>query len=222
TPSETPSRTVTRSGVRGKHLFESGLDPERVFVVGCEQAFGPPSWISRVGRATPGSGLLPGAVVRRNCHTRVVRYGGRNRTGRGARSSERARTEPAGARRERERAKRERERARERERERGKEARGMAAAMTTPRFEMEPAVTRTVRRAGPCSVARRGRRSSAATYWRRRAVAVAIGLAALVMAGKAGAALGGSPLAVPERRPATSPYVVQPGDSLWSIAAHFE
>jgi len=98
----------------------------------------------------------------------------------------------------------------------------MAAAMTTPRFEMEPAVTRTVRRAGPCSVARRGRRSSAATYWRRRAVAVAIGLAALVMAGKAGAALGGSPLAVPERRPATSPYVVQPGDSLWSIAAHFE
>src|SRR5262245_20558049 len=117
TPSETPSRTVTRSGVRGKHLFESGLDPERVFVVGCEQAFGPPSWISRVGRATPGSGLLPGAVVRRNCHTRVVRYGGRNRTGRGARSSERARTEPAGARRERERAKRERERARERERE---------------------------------------------------------------------------------------------------------
>src|SRR5262249_55749999 len=80
---------------------------------GCEQAFGPPSWISRVGRATPGSGLLPGAVVRRNCHTLVVRYGGRNRTGRGARSSERARTEPAGARREREGA-------REGERERKK------------------------------------------------------------------------------------------------------
>src|SRR5215471_15903342 len=116
TPSETPSRTVTRSGVRGKHLFESGLDPERVFVVGCEQAFGSPSWISRGGRATPGSGLLPGAVVRRNCHTLVVRYGGRNRTGRGARSSERARTEPAGARRERERA-------RESERERKKERR---------------------------------------------------------------------------------------------------
>jgi nucleoid-associated protein YgaU len=98
----------------------------------------------------------------------------------------------------------------------------MAAAMTTPRFEMEPAVTRTVRRVPPRPVARRGHRASAATYWRRRAVAVAVGLAALVMAGKAGAALGGSPLAVPERRPATTPYVVQPGDSLWSIAARLE
>jgi nucleoid-associated protein YgaU len=87
---------------------------------------------------------------------------------------------------------------------------------------MEPAVTRTVRRVPPRPVARRGHRASAATYWRRRAVAVAVGLAALVMAGKAGAALGGSPLAVPERRPATTPYVVQPGDSLWSIAARLE
>ena len=99
----------------------------------------------------------------------------------------------------------------------------MAAVMTTPRIEMEPAVTRTVRRVEPRSVARRGHRPSAATYWRRRVVAVAVGLAALAMAGKAGAALGGSPLAVPERRPAaTSQSVVQPGDSLWSIAARLE
>jgi hypothetical protein len=49
-----------------------------------------------------------------------------------------------------------------------------------------------------------------------------VGLAVLVMAGKAGAALGGSPLAVPERRPATSQSVVRPGDSLWSIAARLE
>jgi len=98
----------------------------------------------------------------------------------------------------------------------------MAAVVTTPRFEMEPAVTPTVRRVPPRPVARRGRRASAATYWRRRVVAVAVGLAALVVAGKAGAALGGSPLAVPERRPATTPYVVQPGDSLWSIAARLE
>jgi nucleoid-associated protein YgaU len=98
----------------------------------------------------------------------------------------------------------------------------MAAVMTTPRIELEPAVTRTVRRAAPRRVARRGHRSSAATYWRRRAVAVAVGLAALVMAGKAGAALGDSPLAVPERRPATPHHVVQPGDSLWSIAARLE
>ena len=99
----------------------------------------------------------------------------------------------------------------------------MAAVMTTPRIEMEPAVTRTVRRVEPRSVARRGHRPSAATYWCRRVVAIAVGLAALAMAGKAGAALGGSPLAVPERRPAaTSQSVVQPGDSLWSIAARLE
>jgi LysM repeat protein len=98
----------------------------------------------------------------------------------------------------------------------------MAAVMTTPRIELEPAGTRTVRRAAPRSVPRRGRRSSAATYWRRRAVAVTVGLAALVMAAKAGAALGDSPLAVPERRPATPHHVVQPGDSLWSIAARVD
>jgi len=33
--------------VRGKHLFGISLDPERPFVVGCEQAFGP----SRSGAA---------------------------------------------------------------------------------------------------------------------------------------------------------------------------
>ena len=98
----------------------------------------------------------------------------------------------------------------------------MAAAVITERFEMEPAVTRTVRRVAPRSVARRGHRASAATYWRRRVVAVAVGVAALVTVGKAGAALGDSPLAVPERRPAATPYVVQPGDSLWSIAARLE
>jgi hypothetical protein len=47
-------------------------------------------------------------------------------------------------------------------------------------------------------------------------------LASLAMAGKAGAALGGLPLAAPERHPAESRYVVQPGDSLWSIAEHFQ
>ena len=98
----------------------------------------------------------------------------------------------------------------------------MAAVVTTPRIDMEPAVTRTVRRAAPRSVARRGQRSSPATYWRRRAVAVAVGVAALVMAAKAGAALGDSPLAVPERRPATPNHVVRPGDSLWSIAARVD
>jgi nucleoid-associated protein YgaU len=98
----------------------------------------------------------------------------------------------------------------------------MAAVMTTPRIEPEPAVTPTARRVAPRSVARRGHRPSDATYWRRRVVAVAVGLAALVMAAKAGAALGGSPLAVPERRPAVTRHVVQPGNSLWSIAARLD
>jgi nucleoid-associated protein YgaU len=98
----------------------------------------------------------------------------------------------------------------------------MAAVMTTPRIELEPAVAPTARRVPPRPVARCGHRPSAATYWRRRVVAVAVGLAALVMAAKAGAALGGSPLAVPERRPAVTHHVVQPGDSLWSIAARLE
>ena len=98
----------------------------------------------------------------------------------------------------------------------------MAAVMTMPRLELEPAVTPTARRARPRPVARHGARPSAATFWRRRLVAGAVGLALLVMAGKAGAALGGSPLAVPERGPAVTRQVVQPGDSLWSIAERFE
>jgi nucleoid-associated protein YgaU len=98
----------------------------------------------------------------------------------------------------------------------------MAAVMTMPRLELEPAVEPTVRRVPSRPVARRGARPSAATFWRRRLVAGAVALAALVMAGKAGAALGGSPLAVPERAPAATRHVVRPGDSLWSIAERFE
>jgi Tfp pilus assembly protein FimV len=67
------------------------------------------------------------------------------------------------------------------------------------------------------------RQVSAATYRRRRVAAVVLGLAIMVVAGQAGGVIGDSPLAVPERRPAFAPvaatgYVVQPGDSLWSIA----
>jgi nucleoid-associated protein YgaU len=98
----------------------------------------------------------------------------------------------------------------------------MAAVMTMPRPELGPVATPTAPRAPSRPVARRGARPSAATFWRRRLIAGAVGLAVLVMAGKAGAALGGSPLAAPERRPAVTRHVVQPRDSLWSIAERLE
>src|SRR5947208_245964 len=112
TPSEAPGRTVTRSGVRGKHLFgkpldgntRSWLDPNRRSAHRVDL----PGWTE----PRRGAASLPGAVVRaqlserriraqeprRNCHTPVVRYGGGN-----------GRIE--------------------------KEARQMAAVMTTPRIE---------------------------------------------------------------------------------------
>jgi nucleoid-associated protein YgaU len=98
----------------------------------------------------------------------------------------------------------------------------MAAVMTEWRFEPRPAQKPTLRLVRPRPVARRGRRASTATFRRRRLVAGAVALAVLVMVGKAGAALGGSPLAVPERRPAATRHVVQPGDTLWSIAERLE
>jgi LysM domain len=98
----------------------------------------------------------------------------------------------------------------------------MAAVMTEWRFDPRPAQTPTLRLVRPRPVARRGRRASTATFWCRRLVAGAVGLAVLVMVGKAGVALGGSPLAVPERRPAVTRHVVQPGDTLWSIAERLE
>jgi hypothetical protein len=61
---------------------------------------------------------------------------------------------------------------------------------------------------------------SRAVYVRRRVAAVALGMALVVGMAQAGAALGGSTLAAPERRPASvRPHtIVRPGDSLWAIA----
>ena len=96
----------------------------------------------------------------------------------------------------------------------------MTAVTITTRLgpRVEPTIPPFVHRRPRC------RRASAATYWRRRAAAAALALAVVVVAGQAGSALGGSPLAAPERRPADAPvtYVVQPGDSLWSIARRLE
>jgi hypothetical protein len=62
---------------------------------------------------------------------------------------------------------------------------------------------------------------SRTTYWRRRAVVAVMVVALLFVMARAGAALGGSTPAAPERHPAQSSAVstvVQPGDSLWTVA----
>jgi hypothetical protein len=94
-------------------------------------------------------------------------------------------------------------------------------------FPASPATRRTP----PRAATPRGRRATPATYRRRRIAASVLALGIVVVMGQAGVALGGSPLAVPERRPTAAPalvesrapdgarlVVVRPGDTLWSIA----
>jgi hypothetical protein len=64
-------------------------------------------------------------------------------------------------------------------------------------------------------------RTSPATFRRRRIVFAVLALGVVVVTGQAGAALGGSSLAAPERRPsltASHAVVVRTGDTLWGIA----
>jgi hypothetical protein len=76
---------------------------------------------------------------------------------------------------------------------------------------------------GHAAVAAGSRRISRATYVRRRALVAALAVVLVLVMAQAGAALGGSSLAAPERRPASThaeakAVVVHDGDSLWSIA----
>ena len=93
------------------------------------------------------------------------------------------------------------------------------AAVTTYFGSDSPAYPAT-RRAVPRAAIARARRPSSAVYWRRRLAVVAMAVGLVVVAAQAGDALGGSPLAAPERRPTSSTLVevkARPGDSLWSI-----
>lgn len=58
----------------------------------------------------------------------------------------------------------------------------------------------------------------AAVYRRRRLLAAALGLGVVLSVARAGAALGGSSPAIPVRHPHVMTIVVEPGDTLWSIA----
>ena len=70
-------------------------------------------------------------------------------------------------------------------------------------------------------VARRTVRTSVATFRRRRLVALILVAAGIMGTARAAVALGGpTPLAAPEQPPAVATsYIVQPGDSLWTVAA---
>jgi hypothetical protein len=73
------------------------------------------------------------------------------------------------------------------------------------------------RRAGPTTRPRSP--ASRAVYVRRRVTVALLGMVLVVVMAQAGAALGGSTLAAPERRPAVLVHTtVRPGDSLWSVA----
>jgi hypothetical protein len=65
---------------------------------------------------------------------------------------------------------------------------------------------------------RSARSHQRAVYRRRRVLAALVGLGLVLTVARAGAALGGSSLATPERLPHVTNIVVEPGDTLWSIA----
>jgi hypothetical protein len=94
--------------------------------------------------------------------------------------------------------------------------------------------TRATARQRPTTLPRRAvaagaaRTVSPATYWRRRIAVVVLAVALVLVMARAGAALGGSTPAAPERHPAHSSAtaasdtgrstLVRPGDSLWTVA----
>jgi hypothetical protein len=103
----------------------------------------------------------------------------------------------------------------------------MAAVLQLePRFQLEP-------RSYPGDPGRRlrlvdpdprqprprpARRHQRAVYQRRRVLAALVGLGLVLTIARAGATFGGSSLATSERLPHVQHVVVEPGDTLWSIA----
>ena len=70
------------------------------------------------------------------------------------------------------------------------------------------------------------RRARSAVYWRRRLLVLVAAVLLVIAARAALGVVGGGPLAAPEapagRGGAAAVYVVQPGDTYWSIARHLQ
>lgn len=98
----------------------------------------------------------------------------------------------------------------------------MTAVTTFPgRSRMAPPAMRHPRQRGTHP---RACRRATTTFLRRRLALAGLVLGLVVVAGQVGAALGGSPLAVPERSAPlvrSVDVVVRPGDTLWSVAQRF-
>jgi hypothetical protein len=93
----------------------------------------------------------------------------------------------------------------------------MAAVLLEP-FPLDPARPRHPVGAYRQPGSRSARRPARAVLRRRRQLAALVGLGLVLTVARAGAALEGSSLANPERLPHVRTVVVEPGDSLWSIA----
>lgn len=96
-----------------------------------------------------------------------------------------------------------------------------AIPISAPRSNFRPAVARAAVRAGVRPVAGPSRvrpvsRPSAAVYWRRRVAAVALGLGLVAIGSEAASAVVSGVSRT--SGPASIHYVVQSGDTLWSIA----
>ena len=87
-----------------------------------------------------------------------------------------------------------------------------------PNFQIEPVRRLRLIEADRQYSPRPARSHQRAVYRRRRVLAALVGLGLVLTVARAGAALGGSSLATPERLPHVQQVVVVAGDTLWSIA----